>query len=335
MQLTLDELKVLVTIREIDNRGKNAYGICPSCGQDEFGISLEDNHRFGCFRKVKCGFTGNIFSLLRFLGKKIMDVKPGFEPRARLEDKLLISEEDKVIDLTVPDIAMPAGWIPSKHHPYLEQRGFTNEDYDIFEPGMTTIDPRFGKNWVIFKIRQGGKVKGYIGRSTKSKKQIELINENNKKQGIKWKELRYKNSESDFAKLLLGIEEVTDKTTTAILVEGLFDKQNVDKKLFLRTQDEAKCLCTFKCGVSDEQIFMMQEIGITSVILMYDPDVIEEIKKAAWKLDQYFQVHIAFNDEGMDPGDMSADDFDRVFAELKTPSQFSVNKVGVPLLRKK
>jgi hypothetical protein len=332
MQLTLGELKTLVNLERLDNRKQNAYGFCPSCGQDEFGISLADNHRFGCFRKAKCGFTGNIFTLLAFLGKRIVDVKPGFEPRQRMENKLAIAEEVK-IDLTLPDCTMPAGWKRINHIDYLQERGFEESDYERFIVGQTAIDPRF-KNWTIFAIPQFGSIKGYVARNPKSKKELDQINKARKARGER-PLLRYQNSSTDFSKMLLGIEEVTEKTTTGILVEGIFDKQNTDKKLGLATQDEVKCMCTFKCGVSDEQVFLLQESGISDIVLLYDPDVIDEIKKAAWKLDNYFNVYVAFNDEGADPGDMTDEDFDRVLSKLKTPSQFTTSKIDVPELKRK
>lgn len=335
MQLTLDELKGLVEITGLDHRRKNAYGVCPSCRQDEFGISLEDGHRFGCFRKKKCGFNGNIFTLLRFLGKEINDIIPNFVPRARLEGKLMIDEEEVELDLSLPNENMPVGWKRIDHHPYLEARGFRAQDYDKFNVGATKIDSRFLTHWIVFGIHQDGMNKAYIGRSTKTKDEIERINDNYKKKGLATKELRYKNSSSDFSKILLGIEECTENTHTVILVEGLFDKQSVDAKLHLEEQEEVKCCCSFKCGTSDEQIALLQRQGVLYVVLMYDPDVIEEIKKAAWKLERYFKVDIAFNSEGKDPGDMTVEDFERVLSEVQSPTQFASSKLDVPELRKK
>lgn len=333
MQLTLDEIKGLVKINRLDHRKENAYGLCPECGQDEFGISLSNNHRFGCFRKKRCGFNGNIFTLLRYLGKQIIDVKPGFAPRQRLEDKITLDSVD--LDLSLEDVAMPLGWTRIRDHWYLNQRGFTKEDYERFPVGVTNIDSRF-RDKVIFRIDQNGTTKAYIGRSTKSKKEIERINEKYKAEGKEYKYLRYKNSEdTDFSKVLLGIEEITENTTIIILVEGLFDKVNTDHVLQLTEQEEIKCCCTFKCGASPEQIFLMQQSGIDTIILLYDPDVIKDIKKASWELEKYFNVFVGYEENGRDPGDMIEEDFDEVFDNLKTPSQFDVSKMVVPELKKK
>lgn len=334
MQLSVDELKK-ITGQDLrfDTRKKNLYGTCPKCGEEEFGISLSDNHRFGCFRKKNCGFRGNIFTLLSFFNKNVFEVKPGYAPRAKLENKLLISDEQD-IDLTLPDCPLPLGFKQfTEESEYLKNRGFVKADYAKYKPGFSS-DPRL-KDYVIFPIERGGVIKAYIARSNKPKEEIEQLNTLYKLQGLKKKVRRYVNSTSDFSKILLGIDETTENTTTAILVEGLFDKKNVDDKLMLDNQEEVKCMCTWKCGCSIEQIFLLQQSGIDTVVLMYDPDVIDEIKKTAFELESYFHVWVAYNENGLDPGDMTAEMFDDVFGSLKTPSQFNLTKMSVRKLTKK
>lgn len=332
MQLSVEELQQLLPGAHLDRRGKNLYATCPSCQQNEFGISLADNHQFGCFRKKDCGFSGNIFTLLAYLGKTVHDVKPSYTPRATIDiDKMLVHEQ-VVLDLQIADCNMPMGFKRVLYHPYLEERGFEEDDYDRYWAGVSNIDPRY-KDFIIFGIKQFGHTKATVARSIKSKEEIKKLSEYYKKIGSKKKVLRYINSNSDFAKILLGIEEVTEKTDTVIIVEGLFDKQNTDKVLGLKGQEEVKCVASFKCGLSNEQMHLLQRSGVKKIVLLYDPDVIDEITKAAWELDNYFDVHIGFSESGRDPGEMCADDFDEVFANLRSPSQF--RKVSVPTLRKK
>lgn len=333
MKLTLDELKGLISINGLDRRKENAIGKCPSCNEDEFGISLSDNHRFGCYRKKACGFSGNIFTLLRYLGKSIEEVKPGFEIRARLENKLQIEQEEK-LSLELEDCAMPLGWKRVMDHWYLNERGFEPKDYERFEVGVTKLDSRF-REMVIFKVPQNGSNKAYIARSTKSKKEIESINKQLKQEGSKAKVLRYKNSESEYGKLLFGIEECTEKTHTVIIVEGLLDKVNTDRQLKLTEQEEIKCVCSFKCGCSGEQILLLQQLGVDTIVLLYDPDVIKDIKKAAFDLENYFNVFVGYDEMGRDPGDMLEEDFEEVFKNLKTPTEFGISKMHVLELRKK
>lgn len=334
MQLSVEELKGLLPDAKLDRRGKNLYATCPSCGQNEFGISLNDNHRFGCFRKKDCGFTGNIFTLLAYLGKSVHEVRPSLFPRTTLDiDKMLIHEQE-VLDLQIADCPLPLGFRRLNSHPYLDSRGFLPDDYERYHVGQTIIDSRY-KDFVIFGIKQFGEIKATVARSQKSKAEIDALNTMYKLKGLDKKALRYINSYSDFAKILLGVEELTPETDTVIVVEGLFDKQNTDRVLDLRSQQEVKCVATFKCGMSPEQKFLLQQSGVKNVVVMYDPDVISEIKEAAFDLDPYFNVHVGYCESGRDPGDMVGDDFDDVFAHLKSPSQFGAGKVTVPLLRKK
>lgn len=332
MQLTVDELKKLVADARLDARKKNLYGICPKCGENEFGVSLADNHRFGCFRKKQCGFNGNIFTLLAFLGKNVYEIKPGFTPRAKLENKLSIYETES-LDLVVPDCKLPMGFKRVYDNEYLNSRGFIAEDYERYKPGISS-DPRL-KDYVIFPVEQAGSIKAYISRSNKTKEEIDQINAARQLKGIKEKVKRYLNSTSDFSKILLGVDEFTENTNTALMVEGLFDKKNTDDKLQLHNQEEVKCVCTWKCHVSPEQIFLLQQGGIDTVILLYDPDVIAEIIKTAFELENYFNVWVAFNDNGLDPGDMTKEMFDTALSTIRTPSQFSIAKMPVRKLLKK
>lgn len=326
MKLTASEVRDLIVGGYIDRRGKNVYGICPKCGGDEFGVSLEENHRFGCFRKKKCGFSGNIFSLLAFLGKSVYEAGKSYKAGTVLEGKSLINEE-VVINLELEERKLPIGWKPIVDSEYLNARGFTKDDYIKYKPGITKVDPEF-HNYIIFPIVQFDKIVAYIARSQKDKQEIERINNLYELQGSKKHVRRYINSTSDFGKILLGIEECTDKTNTVILVEGLFDKKNTDTCLELDTQEEVKCCCTWKCSVSDEHIFLLQQQKIDTVILLYDPDVVSEIKKTAWRLEEFFNVYIGYNADEKDPGDMTVEDFDRVLRKLETPSQFSLGKLA-------
>lgn len=336
MQLSIEELKELIEDAHLDSRRKNLYGICPKCHHDEFGISLSDNHRFGCFRKKHCGFNGNIYTLLAFLGKTVAEVKPGFVPRAQLENKLLITNEEG-FNLELPDCTLPFGWKPYEpmNCDYLNQRGFTIEDYKKYTPGFTIVDTRY-QGFVIFPIKPyGEQTKAFIARNLKDKNEIERINNFYELKGSKRRVKRYLNSDSDFAKILGGFDEITENTTSVILVEGLFDKINVNRVLELEKQDEVKCCCTWKCSTSPEQIFLLQQAGIETVIVLYDPDVPHEIEKAAFQLELYFNTYVGYNKKGSDPGDMLFDEFDDVLSSLQTPSQFSLTTLGVKKLIKK
>ena len=336
MKLSIEEIQQLLpdSHLRLDRRKLNLYGKCPKCGEDEFGISLADNHQFGCFRKKKCGFNGNIYVLSQFLGKPLFTVRRGVEAFAeRLENPL--DKEDEVIelDMTLPNVIAPLGWKRIYDHPYLNERGFTTREYNKYMVGTTKIDPRYKQDFVIFLIHRDNELKAFIARSTKSKEEIKKINETNKLLGIKGSFLRYKNSSTDFSKLLGGYDEIVGETDTVVLVEGLFDKIAVDRLLGLDDNPNVKCCNTWKCGCSDEQIHLLLSKGIEHIILLYDPDVVEEIKHTAYRLESYFpDVLVGFNKEGQDPGDMTEEQMGEVLSTLKTPSQFAMSVINVQTL---
>jgi DNA primase len=328
LKLSIDKLKELLPDAVLDRRGKNLLAKCPQCNADEFGISIEENHLFGCYRMKKCGFTGNIFTLAKFLKRTdILSLEGGFTGKVeKLENKIL--KKEIPLDLTLPTAKMPMGWIRSKKDEYLDSRGFT--EYERYKVGRTLIDPRYKKNYIITAIEDEGEIKGYIGRHIWSKKRIDEENELRKEQGIH-PILRYRNSDTDFSKLLFGYDEIiTNETKTIIAVEGIFDKWNIDKILKLHNQKEVKCNATFKCAITKEQILKWQLKGIETIILFYDPDVLRQINKTAFELEIYFNVFIAFNEIGdKDAGDMNEKDIVPVVNNLKKPTDFFINKIFI------
>ena len=67
--------------------------------------------------------------------------------------------------------------------------------------------------------------------------------------------LRYQNSvDTDFGKMVYGIDECTENTHTLIGVEGITDKFNVDRLLGLYKQEEIKCGAFFGKKISPEQM---------------------------------------------------------------------------------
>lgn len=329
MKLSIEVLKTLIEDSSLDYRKKNVIGKCPYCGGNEFGISLTDNHRFGCFRKSKCGETGNIFKLLKKLGRLELISKPEnvtITSSIYLEDIINKKSESLYI---LPEIKPPLGFRKITSHPYLDKRGFTKEDYEFYEIGMTKLDSKLADR-VIFLIRQKSKLVGTVARTIKSKEEIEEIEQ---KTGKKYP--RYKNSSTDFESLLLGYDECNSNTDTVILVEGLMGKRNVDEKLQLRLQDEVKCLCTFGAKISETQFLLLHLAGISNIILFYDPDVIQYIKKySATLLDEFENVKIALiSQSDKDPADLTAEEMGEVFDRLQSVLNFQLNVVQILNLR--
>src|ERR1035437_2721176 len=140
MKLNLEVLKSLIEQSSLDYKKKNVVGKCPYCGHNEFGISIENNHLFGCYRKGKCGETGNIFKLLKKLNR--LDLiehadNVTLPSTSHLED---IITQKKIELKQLPEIKPPLGWRQVYYHPYLEERGFTQDDYMNYSVGTTKLD---------------------------------------------------------------------------------------------------------------------------------------------------------------------------------------------------
>lgn len=325
MKLSIEVLKSLIPNSSLDYRKKNIIGDCAYCGGHEFGISVENNHVFGCFRKSKCGETGNIYKLLKKLNRLDL-LKEGdnitITSQSYLED--VISFKEQILE-DLPEIQIPLGYKRVSSHPYLKERGFEEDDYNNYEVGVTRLNDKL-QDCIVFLIRQKERLVGYVARYTKSKEEIKEIEQ---KTGRRI--LRYRNSSTDFESLLYGINECTKNTDTVILVEGLFGKQNVDKQLQLRSQEYIKCLCTFGAKISLSQILLLHQAEIKNIILMFDPDVIDKIKQYGMRLvDEFDSVRIALIPyEDKDPADLIKSEILEVLGSLRDPFNFSLNIVKI------
>jgi hypothetical protein len=323
---------------KLDGRGKNLIIDCPYCGMRECGISVEEGHRFGCYRKNKCGEVGNLFTILRYIGKTIGYSAVGIQTLDRLEVPTLSNSSDDNealnVSIELPTVTPPTGWKRVWDDPYLRERGFF--EYAKHEVGRTMIDSRVKNDYVIFILRFKEEIVGWLGRHVKPKAWIEEQNAIYKaKTGLGNKVKRYSNAPGvDFGKILYGVEECTINTTTLFLVEGLFDKVAVDRKMDLDSDEQLKCCCTFKCAISDEQLFQIIQLPkVDLIVLLYDPDVIIQINAAAEKLESYgYNVLIAFSKSGKDPDEMTEIEFAETLNEARPPSSFRLDFVNQPQL---
>lgn len=323
MKLDIDLLKSFISGSRFDNRKTNILGNCPWCGFGEFGISTNDGHPFQCFRASKCGESGNIFKLLKKLDRlDLLNIVDKIDYSEKLENIISKKLESNEINIDIRTITPPLGFKRITHHPYLEQRGFI--DYEKYIVGTTKLDSKL-RDYVIFMIQDGGELKGFVSRSTHSKEYVNKYNESHDK-----KIHRYNNStDTEFEKLLAGYDEITNSTNTIILVEGLFKKINIDKLLDLDSQEEIKCCVTFGAKISIEQIFKLQLKGIERIILMFDPDVINKIKKHSMELMREFEtVQIGFH-KSKSPDEFDINDLSEVLDNLQSPLNFFVKKVQV------
>jgi hypothetical protein len=285
-------------------RGKDLACLNPSCGKrDKFGINLSEyGGGVHCFY---CDYSESIFVYLNKIGKKDL-AHIGYN--VCLDKKLKGFDDEVEEEKESVKIELPKGFKRIISSKYLSERGFTPEQVKKFEVGITDhfLEKKL-HNYLVFQIKQKGQMVGWLARS-KYSKEWHKQNLDNFKAGKEKLALRYRNSEGvDFVKLLGNYDDLTPNTHTVILVEGLFDAENVINQLGLNGGEELKCCFTFGNKISNEQISLLRKLpGIKNIILMYDFNTIQQIKKYGMSLQRYFNVDVAeIGSEDIDPGDAS------------------------------
>lgn len=278
----------------------------------------------------KCLLRGGLPKLLRKVGRidllADLHVVRVHEP---VENKLVDYRKRAVLPppIELPTVTMPTGFVRTRQDDYLEGRGFTPADYERYPAGRAKVLQKH-KDYVIVGIEQRGRLVGYISRLTWGAERLEAFNEQAKALG-KLKKLRYQNSTSDFAKMLFGEDELTDETTTLILVEGIFDKSNVSNLLNLHSSATTKCVCTFGKSLSEDQINIVRRFPkLKNLIFLRDGDAINTTKKQALDLKNEFFVLVGFFDNStVDAGNIEEDGLLFVLENLQNPLTFSLTKV--------
>ena len=310
-----DELRDLL-INPKPTRSGQYIADCPLCGKSQHFYISRKTQMWDC---KKCHSYGSIYKLLRLLDKTYLLAGSTVENKERIESILemtqdLISNDD--IELSdLPVKKMPAGWkVSAKSTKYLLSRGITPEDCKRYNIGATDMFRKYD-NYVLIPIYDDGKIRGFLGRYGARK--------------VPDNKLRYNNSiGTEFAELLFGYDEITDNTSTVILVEGVFDKIAVDKVLHLWDGEEVKCVCTFGKKISDKQIKKLMLKGVTNVILLYDFDAVKEIKKYGLELEKYFVTSITYTSDKKDIDECSEDEALEVFTHLMKPRDFNEGVIG-------
>jgi DNA primase len=302
--------------------------ICPSCNKDGhihfiFGEILNSFNCRHCYSK------GTLNSLLFKIGRK--DLLSKFYTSIELNQlqNKLIKEEEIIEDSMVPNQPLPRGFKRIYNDEYLEQeRGFTKEHFKKYIIGISETHILLKKDYIIFLVIENGECKGYVARSRKSKKWIDLYNKKLKERGIENFYQRWRNSNAEFDKLLFGIDEIIEGVTeTVICVEGITSKANVDKLLKLFNQDLIKCIVTFGKKISKYQVFKLLNKGIKDVIILYDPDAINASKQHSIDLlDSFRDVKVGYLKD-KDPGELNYEEIKEVFGNLENPINFTISKI--------
>lgn len=320
---------------KIDGGGKNIVSDCPYCHKKgKFGVYIgkeigrKKKFASNCF---SCGMgSREIEPLLLLLNRpdlipdNVINIEDDIEVKQLFEDD---DEMDEVND-ELMIIDPPEGYERTNEADYLEERGYEDIDYEVFEAGLSDYFKFTG--YVIFPIYDDGDLVGYVARHEWSKHKLEKYNRNAKAQGL-FQIQRYRNStDNDFVKLLYNIDSVIqDVTRTVIIVEGIFDVIALYRLLNLYNNKNVAVVATFGKKISDVQMWKLQQKGVENIIVGYDPDAVNTIKDVSVKLDKYFNCFIAdIQDQDKDFDDCTFWEVFDVFTQhLQTPREYNMDKV--------
>lgn len=320
-----------------DGGGKNLIARCPFCGKEgKFGVYIGPpttrkmpfmSHCFSCGRS-----TVTPEHLFEQIGRMDLVITPTADLDAPLDTTLLfpLEEPEPEIDDSLELVSLPGFFRRCFTHPYLKERGFTSDDFEYFIVGTTRELNRRWDDYVIFPILDGGDTVGYVGRHTWPKSHIDAHNRKAKRNG-EYKILRYRNSvENDFMKLLYNYDAVIDnETDTVILVEGIFDVVALVRGLDLYDNPRIAVVATFGKKISRTQVFKLQSKGVRKVVVGYDGDAVEAVKKTATELSEWFEVRVAdIPDPAKDWEDLTKQEIDGIISDrLYTPTEYRLRKV--------
>lgn len=291
---------------------------CVFCGKESH---MYINVQTGLWDCKRCNESGNIYKLLRFVdklyllqGATVVERETIASVRSILEEAREQDDTESAVDL--PVIPMPVGWrVLSSGSAYLSGRGVSAEEARRYEIGKTDMFQKY-RNYILVPIRDGGEVRGFIGRYASK-----CVPEG---------KLRYNNSVgTEFGSLLFGYDEIIQGvTTTVILVEGIFDKISVDRFLGLCTAPEVKCVATFGKKISNVQINKLVQKSVWRVILLYDFDAIKDIKRYGLELEKFFITDITFTAKSKDIDECTSAEAAEVFSHFYKPRSFAENVIG-------
>lgn len=310
------DLRSVIVIKKETRSGQYICD-CPFCSKENHFYIDKKTQLFEC---KKCWTSGNIYKLLKYLDKTYLIGEKSVEFRKTLESirEHLENESEKGIDAVIqelPERRMPAGFKICRNNAYLASRGVTDRDCKNYHIGETELSFKY-RDYILMPVYDDGVIRGFLGRYGAKK-----VPENR---------LRYNNSlNTEFGELLYGYDEIIKGETEAVIVvEGVFDKISVDKKLGLRDDNWLKCVATFGKKISDVQIKKLMRKNISTLILSWDFDALKEIKERGMELTNYFDVSVAVSAKKKDLGDCSKREVVEVFKDARPITEFVYNTIG-------
>lgn len=309
----IDVRELLGTNGRFNSRRTEYITKCPFCGKESHFYVNVNTLRFSC---KKCWEEGGVYKLLSQFDKLYLLEGATIEEReviSKIRDLTTSAAEDVKLE-PLPPRKMPVGYKVCLHDTYLERdRGLTPAVMKRYAIGRTKLVRRYA-DYILIPVTTDGVITAFQGRYASKKVPPDA--------------LRWRNDTgADFAKMLYGYDDIKVPGATVILVEGVFDKIAVDRRLRLDECDDVKCCATFGKKISDYQRAMLQKKGVRAVVLLYDFDAIKEIKKYAFELDKYFSTNIVFTTK-KDIDECNEAETLEVFERLQRPRDFAWNIIG-------
>ena len=250
-ELGLEKIKVMH-----GSDDTNIQFCCPFHGEKRPSCGISASKRIGkCFA---CGETFNLPKLIAYCKgmsypqvydylqefSYMDDRKVGFSNLKRYEDFFKCEER-----FTQPLYKIAPFKSGKVIHPYLEQRGFNDEDVEHFMLGWDSTEKRI----TIPVFWEDGELCGVIGRTTSNNVQP-----------------KYKIYEFPQSKIIYPFNFFTPIEKCAIIVEGTLDAMWLHKLGF------HNAVSIINASVSNAQISLLQKAGVEHIILALDNDIAGE-----------------------------------------------------------
>lgn len=281
---------------------------------DKFGILFtNDGAVVTCMR---CGESDSLYNYLIKINKR--ELIEGFSAPVKNQLKPLEKEEEIIEDKEHKKVSLPGGFRRIYFDDYLDGRGFISTDYKKYHIGVS--DERRLRHHIVFPIYQNGELKSWLARS-RMDKDWHKQNIRDFKDKNASLVLRYYNSEgTEFSELVGNLDNIVHEN--CILVEGLFDEQNISK-IVRGLRIKESCGFTFGKSLSTDQVELLVEKGVKNLTLMYDPDALKEIEKYVLKYANRFEniYGIALRGD-KDPGDLNSQEFVDHYKDRKRALEF-------------
>lgn len=308
---------------------------CPKCGNinpEKLAFIFDDKSTRSSFHCLKCSYSSSLEKFLFFSKKKeyITNLKPIKKEIILNKRELLPKKRIGDFEEVLEEVVLPLFFKRLKYSEYLIKRGASIKLFKHWIIGKTNFEDNL-KDYIIFVITENGKKVGWVARSLLSKEDIDNYNKHNKKKILRWR-----NSKSDFGKIVFGLDEVSSETKTIIIVEGITSKMRIDCELKLYENKDIKCCCTFGKKMTDIQLnkILKKTNSLKQIILFYDSDAVIETKNTAFKIYSSFKnIEIAFcpykdkNNKWKDAGDLNKEELLSVLNNTKSPFLFFVDKL--------